>query len=262
MPSTTLRSRLNALTSHEVQRETKVPHVALAFWAIKLLTTGMGEAMSDFIASFPAILAVVTVGILFALFCWIFLRQIRAVSYHAVRYWCVVAEIAIFGTMAADVVHVILGNTLTTLLYLLAVIGVLMAWHRSEGSISIHSITTPRRELFYWATVAATFALGTALGDFASDTLHLGYGDGALVFAILMAVVAIAWMALKTPPVPTFWTAYILTRPLGASVADWLGKPAPKGLAWGDNAVSGIALLLFVSALAWLARSGRDTPRG
>lgn len=238
----------------------KVPHVAAAFWAVKFLTTGMGEAMSDAIAGLPAILALLLLTALFALFVMMFLRQLRARQYHPVRYWLVVALIAVFGTMAADVVHVVVGNTVTTVVYMLAVAGVLFTWHKVEGSISIHSITTRRRELFYWATVAATFALGTAAGDFAADTIHLGYRDAALTFATLMVLLIAGWRLLRWPSVPVFWVAYMLTRPVGASLADWFGKPAPKGLAWGDGTVASLCLIVFMATLVWLTRSRADTP--
>lgn len=241
----------------------KVPHVALAFWVVKLLTTGMGEAMSDYVASLPALLAVGAVVVLLAGFIALFCAQMAAESYHPVRYWCTVAMVAIFGTMAADVLHVVLGNVVTTVLYAAAVGAVLWLWRRTEGSISIHSITTRRRELYYWATVAATFALGTAAGDLAAETLGLGYLDSAIAFGVMMVALLLAWRVLHVGAVPVFWTAYAITRPLGASVADWLGKPASKGhgLGWGDGPVSAGALAIFAVLLAWLAFTGHDRPR-
>lgn len=241
----------------------KVPHVALAFWAVKLLTTGMGEAISDFVSELPVVLAGLALLAALAAFLLAFRAQWRAGDYRPVRYWSTVAMIAVFGTMAADVVHAMLGNVVATVLYALAVAAALLLWRRTEGSVSVHSITTRRRELFYWATVAATFALGTAAGDLAADTLGLGYRDAALVFAGLMLVVAAAWRLRLLAPVPAFWTAYVLTRPLGASLADWFGKPASEGhgLGLGDGPVSAAALLVFAGLLVWLARTGHDAPR-
>lgn len=242
---------------------TKVPHVAAMFWVVKLLTTGMGEAMSDFIASLPTVVAGVTLVVLAAAAVAIFRSQLLGRRYEPVRYWGTVAMIAVFGTMAADVLHVLLGNVGATAVYVVLLAVVLGLWHRSEGSISIHSITTTRREWFYWTTVAATFALGTAAGDVAADTLHLGYRDAAGVFALIMLVIAAAWRLFSLPAVPAFWSAYVFTRPLGASIADWLGKPAhpDHGLAWGDGPVAVGSAVLVVALILWLQRSGADRPR-
>ena len=125
----------------------------------------------------------------------------------------------------------------------LVVGGLFVAWHRSEGTLSIHSITTRRRELFYWATVLASFALGTAAGDFTADQLQLGYLRSVVVFAVAIAVPALAWRFLRLNPVVAFWIAYVLTRPLGASIADWVGKPASHGggLGFGDGTVAAVS---------------------
>lgn len=242
--------------------EPTVPRVALTFWLVKLLTTGMGEAVSDWIAGLGA--GVAAAGLLLGglvLFAVVFTLQLRATEYHPVRYWGTVALVAVYGTMAADVVHVALGNTATTLLYAALVAAVLTCWRRQEGSISIHSVTPPRRELYYWATVGATFALGTALGDLAAETLGLGYATSALVFAALMLLLVLAWRGLRLPAVPVFWAAYALTRPLGASLADWVGKPTSEhGLGVGDGTVSLLCLAVFAGVLLWLQLGGRDRP--
>lgn len=240
----------------------KVPHVAAAFWVVKLLTTGMGEAISDFLAGRSPVLAV-AVG--FVLFVAALAVQLTRTTYHAVSYWTAVAMVAVFGTMAADAVHVVLGvpYAVTTVGYLAAVGLCLALWRRVEGSVSIHSITTRRREGFYWATVLATFALGTAAGDLTAFTLHLGYLDSVLLFAGLMLVPLLAWRLRVLGPVSSFWIAYVLTRPLGASVADWLGKPPTKagGLGVGDGTVSMLAAAVFVVLVGRLQRRGSDRPR-
>ncbi|GAB3584411.1 COG4705 family protein [Calidifontibacter terrae] len=240
----------------------KVPHVAAAFWVVKLLTTGMGEAISDWLVGISQYAAVV-VG--FVGFVVMITLQLRAQRYRPVLYWGTVAMVAVFGTMAADAVHVVLGvpYAVTTAAYALAVAVVLIAWQRVEGSISIHSVTTRRREIFYWATVLATFALGTAAGDLAAFTLHLGYLASDGVFALAMLVPLIGWRSGVLGPVASFWTAYVLTRPLGASFADWFAKPSTKagGLGFTDAAVSLIALAVFAVFVAWLQRSGADQPK-
>lgn len=240
----------------------KVPHVAAVFWIVKLLTTGMGEAMSDYLAGIDPVVAV---GLGFVGFVAALTWQLRARAYHPVRYWLTVAMVAVFGTMAADAVHVVLGvpYVVTTVGYALAVAVVLWLWRRVEGTVSIHSITTTRREIFYWATVLATVALGTAAGDFTAFTLGLGYLDSIIVFGVAMIALFAGWWFAGLPAVATFWAAYVLTRPLGASIADWLGKPAEKGsgLGLGDGPVSLAALVIFAGLVAWLAVSKRDFPR-
>ena len=169
--------------------------------------------------------------------------------------------VAIFGTMAADAAHVILGipYAVTTIGYSVALAVVLVWWWRSEGTLLIHSIVTPRRELFYWATVLATFALGTAAGDLTAYTLGWGYLPSAVFFGVAILVPLVAWR-LGAAEVAMFWTAYVLTRPLGASVADWLGKPSTKGggLGFGDGRVTLCGFAILAVALVGLVRASRD----
>jgi uncharacterized membrane-anchored protein len=140
---------------------------------------------------------------------------------------------------------------------------VFATWYRCEGTLSMHSVTTPRRELFYWATVVATFALGTAVGDLTAVTLGLGYLSSAIVFALVITVPGLAYRFLGLNAVVAFWTAYVLTRPLGASVADWLGKPtANGGVGVGALPVTVGLGLLILGSVGYLARSGADNPVG
>jgi uncharacterized membrane-anchored protein len=240
-----------------------VPKTATAvtalFWAIKVLTTGMGEAGADWLGSVSIALAgaVGVLGLVLAL-TW----QFRAGEYVAARYWSAVAAVAVFGTMVADGPHEVLGLSYlaSTLAYVVLVAGCFLVWHRSEGTLSIHSITTRRREVFYWVTVLATFALGTALGDLTATAWHLGFAGSALLFAVLIAVPALAWARFRLEAVVAFWSAYVLTRPLGASVADWLGKPhhPDGGLGLGDGPVTLVSVALIVALVAWCAVTRRD----
>ena len=216
-----------------------MPEITALFWVIKLLTTGMGEAASDFLAKISFVLAggVGVLGFVIAMV-W----QLRADRYVIGVYWFAVAMIAVFGTMAADGLHVGSGSP---------------TWLRrsstrsssppssasgtaAEGTLSIHSITTKRRELFYWATVLATFALGTAAGDLTAASMHLGYFWSAVLFTAVIAVPALGWWRFGLNPILAFWVAYIVTRPVGASLADWFGKPPSKnhGLGYGDGTVT------------------------
>jgi uncharacterized membrane-anchored protein len=181
--------------------------------------------------------------------------------YVAWTYWFAVVMVGIFGTMAADVLHVALGvpYLVSTVLYAVVLTAVFVTWQRTEKTLSIHSIDTPRREAFYWAAVAATFAMGTALGDFTATTLHLGYFASALLFGILITIPALGYRLLGWNAVLSFWLAYVVTRPLGASIADGLGKPkALGGLGFGDGWVAAVFGSLILALVAYLAISESD----
>ena len=241
---------------------TKVPEITLVFWLLKLLSTGIGEAMSDYLGTlsrtFGAVIGIV--GIVLAL--WLTLRQRE---YKAPYYWSAVLMVAVFGTMAADGIHADagLGYAVTTPLFAAITALVFVSWYRSEGTLSIHTINTPRRERFYWAAVFGTFALGTAAGDLTATTLGLGYFQSVLLFAAVIAIPAIGWWRFDMNPIVAFWFAYIVTRPLGASFADWFSKPpAITGLGLGDGTISGIGLLIFIPIVAWVAITKLDVQPG
>ena len=232
----------------------KVPvQITAWFWLTKVLTTGMGETTSDFLgrALDPVVAgAIGLLGLAGAL-----ALQLRATRYSPWIYWTAVVMVSVFGTMAADVVHVIAGvpYAVSTAAFSLLLVAVLVAWYRSEGTLSIHSIGTPRRERFYWATVLTTFALGTACGDLTAGTLHLGYFSSGVLFAAAIAVPALARL-MGLNAVAAFWWAYVLTRPLGASFADWMGVPVHRGgLGWGTGPVSLALAALIVVAVGYLS---------
>jgi uncharacterized membrane-anchored protein len=238
----------------ERRTEVKVPQIIALFWVVKVLTTAMGESVSDY--SVHRFDPVVAVGFGFVAFVVALAIQLAATRYVAWVYWLTVAMVAVFGTMAADVTHVKFGvpYAVSSAVFAVVLAVVFVAWQRVEHTLSIHSVDTPRRELFYWATVLATFALGTAAGDLVAVTLHLGYFGAGVLFACLICLPGIGWRWLKLDPVVAFWTAYVLTRPLGASFADWLGKPVSVGgLGLGDGAVGGALLALIVVLVAYLA---------
>lgn len=224
----------------------KVPEITASFWVLKLLTTAMGEAASDYLLSAMGFLGF-GIGLTgFALALWV---QLRTRRYNAFAYWAAVMMVAVFGTMAADIMHHQLGVSfgMSTLFCALAVAVTFWLWHRSEHTLNIHSITTRRREVFYWLAVSFTFALGTAAGDLTASQLHFGFVGSIVLFAIVMAVPALGCWRFHLNGVLAFWWAYIVTRPLGASVADWVSKPVKAGaLGYGDLPV---AAVLLVSAL-------------
>ncbi|HEY6469955.1 MAG TPA: hypothetical protein VI434_09315 [Candidatus Dormibacteraeota bacterium] len=240
----------------------KVPEVTAAFWIAKVLTTGMGEATSDFLVHQLAPIVAVAIGA-------VGLTVALVVQFAARRcnpwiYWLAVAMVAIFGTMAADFLHVELGipYVVSTAFFTVVLAVVFVAWYRTEHTLSIHSIDAPRREAFYWLTVMSTFALGTAAGDMTATTLHLGYFVSGVAFTVLIAVPAVAHRWFELNAIVAFWFAYIVTRPLGASFADWLGvSHARGGLNWGTGAVSIGTAILITGLVAYLAATQPATDR-
>ena len=239
----------------------KVPQIAVLFWVLKVLTTAMGEAASDFLVSVNIALAAFVGAVGFGAAMW---WQFRSRRYAAWTYWFAVAMVAVFGTMAADGLHVELGlpYAVTTIGYATALAVVFVLWRRSEGTLSIHSITTRRRETYYWLTVLATFALGTAVGDLTATTFKLGYFGSGLLFAAVIMVPAIGWWRLGFNPVFAFWFAYVITRPLGASFADWFAKPrwVGHGLGIGGGPVTVVSALAITGLVAYAAAQDRSRP--
>ncbi len=242
------------------QTLTKVPKITAFFWVIKLLSTAMGEAASDYMVhQFNPYLAVVVgfLGFVAAL-----ILQFRVRRYVPWVYWLAVVMVAVFGTMAADVLHVEFNvpYIVSTSLFAIALAAVFISWYASEKTLSIHSIHTQKRELFYWATVMAAFAMGTAAGDMAAYTLHLGFLDAGLVFALLFIAPGVAFRWLGLNAIAAFWFAYIITRPLGASFADWMGKPqAIGGLGYGDGPVALVLTILIIAFVGYLSLSHKDS---
>jgi uncharacterized membrane-anchored protein len=238
---------------------TKVPEITIFFWVTKILTTAMGEATSDFMNSAlgPAIaVPLMLIGLVIAL-----KRQFKTPGYSAWNYWLVVVMVAVFGTSAADALHVGFGipYTVSTSFYLVVLTAVFIAWYRSEKTLSIHSIYTPRREKFYWWTVLATFALGTAGGDMTATSFHIGYLASGIMFASIIALPAVAhrWFGLNS--ILAFWFAYIITRPLGASFADWLDATRHLGgLNLGQGPVALGFAVVMVGFIAYLAATRID----
>jgi uncharacterized membrane-anchored protein len=227
---------------------------------VKLLTTAMGEAVSDFLVQrFNPYLAVLATMVLFGVaIVW----QFRVPAYRTWPYWTAVAMVAVFGTMVADAIHIGLGvpYKVSALMFAVVLTVIFVVWYRSERTLSIHSIYTPRREFCYWATVCATFAMGTAVGDLTAQKLHWGYLVSGIVFTAAILVAYWLWRA-GVNPVLTFWAAYILTRPIGASFADFFGMPVKSGgLGVGHATVSAVTLALVVGSFWYLSRTGIDAP--
>ncbi|HYS30623.1 MAG TPA: hypothetical protein VEM58_00010 [Streptosporangiaceae bacterium] len=238
----------------------KVPAITVYFWIIKILTTGMGETTSDFMVHrFSPYFAVAVGGVGFAV---AMALQFSVRRYVTWVYWLAIVMVSVFGTMVADVTHIVLGvpYALSTTVFIVVLGAIFFTWQTTENTLSIHSIRTSRRELFYWATVMATFALGTAAGDMTARTLKLGFFASGVLFALVFAIPAIAHWKLGMNPVLAFWFAYVVTRPFGASFADWMAIPHSfGGLGYGYGPISAVLTILIIGFVGYLAVTGKDS---
>jgi uncharacterized membrane-anchored protein len=236
----------------------KVPEIILLFWVVKILTTAGGEVTSDYLKKYgnfggggtEVALFVIALGLQFA-----------TRRYRALAYWSLAYAIAIAGTGLSDFLHldVHIPYAGTSLMWAVVLAVVFWVWYRSEGTLSIHSITTQRREAFYWATVFATFALGTALGDFTASSLNMGYLPSGLLFLGVFLLPALAWWRFGINSVAAFWAAYVVTRPLGASFSDWISKPANiTGLNFGNGRTAIVFAVVVALLVAYLAVARPD----
>ncbi|HEX3792981.1 MAG TPA: hypothetical protein VHV57_00630 [Acidimicrobiales bacterium] len=237
----------------------RVPEITVYFWLIKGLSTAMGEATSDFLVRI--LNPVAAVGLGFLGFVAALIIQFSTRRYRAWSYWLAVVMVGVFGTMAADVLHVgfRVPYIASSTFYALVLIAVFVTWNHYEKTLSIHTINTPRREAFYWATVVATFALGTAAGDLTATTLHLGYLTSAVLFAAIILIPALGFRLFGWNAIFCFWFAYVVTRPIGASLADWAGKARNlSGLGWGDGWVALTLTGAIALLVGFLSVTGAD----
>ncbi len=242
---------------HIAEMLNKVPEVTLAFWVIKIMSTTVGETGADYLAVHVGLGTAVTDGIMLALLIVSLLLQLRARQYVPWRYWLTVVLVSVVGTQITD----FLTDGLDVSLYLsssvfaIALAATFAIWYAIERTLSIHTIVTRRRELFYWTAILFTFALGTAAGDLATEALQLGFQRGVVVFGALIALVTVAYYR-GANPVLTFWIAYVLTRPLGASLGDLLSQAQTYGgLGLGTVITSGVFLTIIVVLVAFLSFS-------
>lgn len=229
----------------------KVPEITLLFWVTKVLTTAMGETTSDFLVH--QIDPPVAVAIAFVVLAASLALQFAVRRYIPWVYWLAVVMVAVFGTMVADVLHVQFGvpYLVSSSVFLVALAAVFALWYATQRTLSIHRIDTRPRESFYWATVMATFALGTAVGDLMATTFNLGYLASGLLMVVLIAVPAAGFRFWRWNGVFSFWFAYIVTRPLGASFSDWLGLPPERGgVGFGTGPVSLVLTAAIVGCVA------------
>jgi uncharacterized membrane-anchored protein len=252
------------MKNHSISRQllNKVPEVTLYFWIIKILCTTVGETAADFLNTNLNLGLTGTSLVMGVLLIVALVYQFKTKKYTPSIYWLSVVLISVVGTLITDNLTDNFGISLvtTTIVFSIALIGTFIAWYKKEGTLSIHSIFTPRRELFYWLTILFTFALGTASGDLLAETLNVGYLLSALIFAGGIFLTYLAYKKWNLNPIGAFWIAYILTRPLGASIGDYLSQAKTDGgLGLGTVVTSGIFLLAIVSTVAYLSATKKDT---
>ena len=235
----------------------RVPEVTLVFWILKILATTVGETAADVLSTTFGLGTVITSYVMGVLLLLSLAFQLRAKRYVPTIYWIVVVFISVVGTLISDNLVDNLGVSLatTSLIFAVALVAVFVFWYMREKTLSVHTIYTLRRELFYWAAILFTFSLGTSAGDLLSESLHLGYPLAALMFGAAIAVIYLAYRLGAMNEVLAFWLAYILTRPLGASMGDLLTQSkADGGLGLGTIPVSVLFLVGIVAGVIYLTR--------
>jgi len=244
-------------TSDDTKRMlNKVPEVTIFFWIIKILATTVGETAADFLnanLNFGLTNTSIVMGILLLIFLGI---QMRAKKYVPSIYWVTVVLLSIFGTLITDNLTDNFGVSLvtTTIVFSAALLATFAGWYVSERTLSIHTIHTSKREFFYWATILFTFALGTAAGDLGAEGMQLGYATSAAIYGGLIGAVTFAYYVFKANPIASFWIAYVLTRPFGASCGDFLSQStANGGLGLGTVGTSGIFLVAILGLVTYMS---------
>jgi len=233
----------------------KVPQVTLVFWIVKILATTVGETGADFLnvkLGFGLGGTSIVMGVLLLVILFI---QIRSKRYIPWMYWLAVVIVSVVGTLITDNLTDNLGVSLfvSSGVFSVALAATFIAWYASERTLSVHAITTRKRELFYWSAILLTFALGTASGDLMAEQLKLGYAPSALIFATMIAAIAAAYYWLGLNAVLAFWAAYILTRPLGASLGDLLSQPTKNGgLGLGTTGTSALFLAVILGLVIYM----------
>ncbi len=239
----------------------KVPEVTIYFWIIKIMATTVGETAADFLNTNLNLGLTGTTVIMAGLLIAVLVAQFRSRRYLPPIYWLAVVLISVVGTLITDnlVDNFAVSLWTTTILFGIALTATFSVWYASEKTLSIHSILTTKREGFYWLAILFTFALGTAAGDLVAEHLNLGYWKSALMFGAIIGLVTIAWRHLHLDAVLAFWLAYILTRPLGASIGDFLSQPTNTGgLGLGTAVTSAIFLSTILAVVAYLATTKQD----
>jgi uncharacterized membrane-anchored protein len=244
------------MNANSDQALSKVPAVTLAFWIVKILATTLGETGGDAVSMSMKLGYLTGTGIFAVIFVAAVIAQIRARKFHPALYWLTIIASTMVGTTLADYVDRSLGIGYAggaSLLFVL-LLGSLFTWYRSQGSVAVDTVNSPRSEFFYWLTIMFSQTLGTALGDWTADTAGLGYVGGAVVFSILLTLVVAAYWWTRISRTSLFWAAFILTRPLGAVVGDFLDKPVAKGGLELSRYTASATLLVMIVVLVLVSR--------
>jgi uncharacterized membrane-anchored protein len=234
----------------------KIPEVTLLFWVVKILSTTVGETAADFLSGNLGLGLPATTAIMSVLLVVVLIGQFSVNRYIPWIYWLAVVLISVVGTLFSDNLVDNLGVSLwtTTAIFGAGLVVTFVAWYRSERTLSIHSVYTRRREAFYWLAILFTFALGTSAGDLIAERLAFGYVPSALMFGGVIALITVAFYGLRLNAIVAFWAAYILTRPFGASMGDFLtAGPKDGGLGLGTNGTSAIFLAVIVAVVSWFS---------
>ena len=242
----------------------KVPHVTLAFWIVKVLATTVGETGGDALSMTLKLGYAVSTVVFLAFFVVTLTAQVASKKFHPVFYWAVVVATTTVGTTTSDYLDrtLGLGYIKSSIMLFCMVLAVLVAWHFSTGKIEFERITTHKEETFYWVTILVSNTLGTALGDFVASDTGLGFEKGALVFAALIAIVAALHYWTDIPDSVLFWSAYVLTRPLGATLGDTLTKPHDEGgLGMGRITTSLVIAATMIVMVGWRWRREKNGTR-
>jgi uncharacterized membrane-anchored protein len=259
----TTETHLQPDAPHGMAVASKVPQVAVAFWIIKIAATTLGETGGDALSMTMNLGYLLSTAIFMACFIVALIFQVRAKRYHPFLYWTVIVTTTTVGTTMADFADRSLGmgyvgGSLTLFVMLMAVLGI---WRVSTGSVSFSNITSPKVEIFYWVTILFSNTLGTALGDFLADTQGVGYERGAFFFSVLLAIVAAAYFFTKISHTLLFWIAFILTRPLGATLGDLLTKPvANGGLNLGRITATSVIAVFMILCILLTSRDAGEHP--
>lgn len=239
----------------------KVPEITIYFWIIKIMATTVGETAADLLSVRLNLGLTITSYVMSAIFIAFLVFQVKSKNYTPPLYWMTVVLISVVGTLISDNLVDGMGISLitTSIAFGIILAIVFASWYLKEKTLSIHSIFTTRRELFYWAAILFTFAMGTSVGDLIAERLDLGYWQALLLFAAMIGIVGFLYYAQKVDAILAFWIAYILTRPLGASMGDWLAKPViAGGLGWGTVTTSIVFLAVILMLVIYLTISKSD----
>lgn len=259
--ATTSPGRTSHLSPSTRQMLNKVPEATLFFWIVKIMATTVGETVSDYFNTTLNFGLVGTFFVMASILIVALVVQFRLRQYIPAVYWFVVVLISVVGTLITDYLHDTRGIELKplTIGFSIALIVCFGAWYASERTLSIHSIFTTKREAFYWLTILCSFALGTAAGDYLGEAVFKSFWKAGLAFSAFIAVVAFAHLVLKLNGILAFWLAYIVTRPLGASIGDYLSAAKDEGgLNLGTTVVSAVFLITIVAVVTYLTKTKAD----